>query len=541
MQDAVPWSTAEGALPVDDGMAWMVDYQEALTAGMAVTVPLEAPLLADIRDHGLTLVAVGVRDETASAGTATLEHLLRAHLYTDGLEILPQGTPTNNTDEAIAGYTAAIDDADDFFARELDGAHLAIDADADAVRLTRALGLRDSELLGRVLNGDGTEEASARAMNRALWPATWGRYFSSLMAPEVGASVIPAAAITTVHEWFVAHVRGGAALPVIAVGAQPYGILPVRRTVVHERMTSPFQNLEWTLLDLRERWRESLSAVPRLDPVVGDGIGSEPKDDTVALLGSLPHPGRFIVRRLSFQRSIKLFFWDWIWLEIDKPSSEFHPLSTWYNEHESEIHDIDSQLDVLERLRANIPLLLVTESEGDADRLVAAMIAMAEAHRARQDPHQRLFPAYISGIFDDDIDDDPKLFWSGYGTATDDRVFSHALVQAEGATSGETAWDYLGKLRSRVPGLVSSDGGVIGKPGLGRVAPLLRRTAAMRSVTDARKSARQATGPAGGVDSSIEPGGGVLTGGGLTDAFHSAEPLFVPAARHGSRKRALQG
>jgi hypothetical protein len=105
-------------------------------------------------------------------------------------------------------------------------------------------------------------------------------------------------------------------------------------------------------------------------------------------------------------------------------------------------------------------------------------------------------------------------------------VFSHALVQSEGAASGETAWDYLGKLRSRVPGLISSDGGVVVKPGLGRVAPLLRRTAAMRSVTDARKSARQAAGPAGGVDSTIEPGGGVLIGDGLTAAFHSAEPLL---------------
>jgi hypothetical protein len=27
LQDAVPWSTAEGALPVDDGMAWMVDLE----------------------------------------------------------------------------------------------------------------------------------------------------------------------------------------------------------------------------------------------------------------------------------------------------------------------------------------------------------------------------------------------------------------------------------------------------------------------------------------------------------------------------------
>ena len=91
LTDAVPWSKAEGALPVDDGMAWMVDYVKAVKAGMAITVPLAADLLADIRTHGLTLLAVGVRDETAAAGASTLESLLRAHLYTDGLELLPSG------------------------------------------------------------------------------------------------------------------------------------------------------------------------------------------------------------------------------------------------------------------------------------------------------------------------------------------------------------------------------------------------------------------------------------------------------------------
>ena len=72
--------------------------------------------------------------------------------------------------------------------------------------------------------------------------------------------MVPFSAITTVREWFVTNVRGGAQLPVIAIGPEPYGILPVRRTVAHDEMTSPFQLLELTLLDLRERWRESLSA-----------------------------------------------------------------------------------------------------------------------------------------------------------------------------------------------------------------------------------------------------------------------------------------
>ena len=533
LTDAVPWSEADGALPVDEGMAWMVDYVKAVEAGMAITVPLAADLLADIRTHGLTLLAVGVRDETAAAGASTLESLLEAHLYTDGLELLRQGTPTNNTDEGIAGWTAALDDADDFFARELDGANVATSVDSAAVRLTRALGLDNAPLV-RLPNGDAMEEASARAMNRVLWPATWGAYLSDLLAPESGASVVPFSAITTVREWFVTNVRGGAQLPVIAIGPEPYGILPVRRTVARDEMTSPFQLLELTLLDLRERWRESLPGVPRLDPVLGDGIGTDPEDDVVTILGTLPHPGRFIVRRLTFQRSIRLFFWDWIWLELDDAENPLHPIGDWYNSHEHQINSIDSQISTLEQLRDEIPSLLSGPARrDDATVVVDAMISMAEAHRARQDPLQRLFPAESSGVFDDDVDDDPKLFWSGYGNATADRVFTNPLVQADDAGDGATAYDYLGVLHSRVPGLVAGTVDTVDLGGL--PSPRFRRSPAVRSITDVRALARvkRQTGPGGPVDDTMTPGshipGGTTTGpggGALSDEFFDAKPLL---------------
>jgi hypothetical protein len=495
---------------------------------MAITVTLAADLLADIRTHGLTLLAVGVRDETAAAGASTLESLLEAHLYTDGLEILRQGTPTNNTDEGIAGWTAALDDPDDFFARELDGAFVATSADSAAVRLTRALGLDDAPLV-RLPNGDAMEEASARAMNRVLWPATWGAYLSDLLAPETGASVVPDDAITTLREWFVTNVRGGAQLPVIAVGPEPYGILPVRRTVDRDQMSSPFQMLEFTLLDLRERWRESLPGVPRLDPVLGDGIGTDPEDDVVTILGTLPHPGRFIVRRLTFQRSIRLFFWDWIWLELDDPGNPLHVIGDWYKSHQHQIHDIDSQISTLGQLRDAIPSLLNGPARrDDATVVVDAMISMAEAHRARQDPIQRLFPFQSSGVFDDDVDDDPKLFWSGYGNATADRVFTNPLVEAEDAADGATAYDYLGVLQGRVPGLIADTDttGTIDPGGL--PAPRFRRSPAVRSITDVRAKARVAgeTGIPDPDEHTIPGSPTTIPSGGLSDAFFDAKPLL---------------
>ena len=67
----------------------------------------------------------------------------------------------------------------------------------------------------------------------------------------------------------------------------------------------PLVALEAILLDLRERWRESLPGVARLDPVGGGA------DDELAaeVLGSLPHPGRFIVRRLTWQWALRTGVW----------------------------------------------------------------------------------------------------------------------------------------------------------------------------------------------------------------------------------------
>jgi hypothetical protein len=535
LADAVPWSDAEGALPVDEGMAWMVDYTKALDAGMAITVPLATDLLADIRRHGLTLLAIGVRDETAAASASTLESLLEAHLYTDGLEILRQGTPTNNTDEGIAGWTAEIDDSEDFFARELDGAFAATNIDAGAVRLARALGLDNAPFV-RLPNGDALEETSARAMNRVLWPATWGAYLSDLLASETGASVVPGTAITTLRDWFVSNVRGGAQLPVIAIGPEPYGILPVRRTVAHDQMSSPFEMLEYTLLDLRERWRESLPGVPRLDPVLGDGIGTDPEDDVVTILGTLAHPDRFVVRRLTFQRSLRLFFWDWIWLELNDSGNPLHKIGDWYKEHEHQIHDIDSQIKMLDDLYDAIPALLKgPKLRDDARVVVDAMKSMAEAHQARQDPIQRLFPFQASGVFDDDVVSDPKLYWSGYGNATADRVFTNPLVEAENAGAGATAYDYLGVLQNRVPGLTGETTGTSGAIDLGGLSvPQFRRSPAARSITDVRAAARvkrQAGLPNSEGSAIPEPNlpGPATTGSsesGLSDAFFNAEPLL---------------
>src|SRR5690606_2085397 len=107
--DAAPWSADAHALPIDAEMAWMVDYGEAVAKGMGVTINLDAiddGLYADVREHGLTLLVVGVSAVGPKQSATSLAELLEAHHYTDGLELVAQGTPTNNTDAGVAGWTA---------------------------------------------------------------------------------------------------------------------------------------------------------------------------------------------------------------------------------------------------------------------------------------------------------------------------------------------------------------------------------------------------------------------------------------------------
>ena len=529
LEDAVAYSPAAGALPVDAGFAWMVDYTEAVRVGMGITVSLSGDDYENVRQHGLTLLAVGVRQESPAQGAITAEQLLRAHRYTDGLELIPQGTPTNNTDEGISGWTARVDDVHGFFARELADAS-AVDIDSGAAQLARAFGLSSSDLLARVLHGDAAEEASSRAMNRVLWSATWGNYLRDLLAPVAGSSIVSGAARDELREWFVANVRGGAPLPALAAGAQPYGVLPIRRTPQSVQIAGTIDQLEWVLLDLRERWRESLPSVARLDPVLGDAVGVDPRDDAVEIFGSLPHPGRFVVRRLAYQRDVRLMLWEWFWQVISDPSAPLHPLASGYQEHANEIDGVDTQLTTLENLRDAVPSLFANAAErADATTLLDTMIAMVQAHRDRQDPIHRLFPGLVSGVFSTEVLNDPRIFWSGYGNVTEDRLFTRPLVEAAGAAAGETAWDYLTSLRYRLgfaPSAALAESG--GRPGPGRTSPLTRRSRSMATVSAARReqvaASRASAEPDGGPGGDGRP---QSTGApALPDSFHADEPLL---------------
>ena len=213
-------------------MKWMVDFNEAERIGMAVRLPLPATA-GPPRIN--SLLVFGVKKSLDSAASATrLRELFEAHKYTDGLSLVPQGTPTNNTEDATSGFTTDDPGHDASFRLVLGEPQFQAGDGSDGDELSKALGL-PPELLARTGNADAREQQEARDMNRALWPSTWGYYLEQMMGlgdvngQQPGA--FPAAEIDANLDWaqqhFVDHVRAGGPLPTLRAGKQPYGVLPV--------------------------------------------------------------------------------------------------------------------------------------------------------------------------------------------------------------------------------------------------------------------------------------------------------------------------
>jgi hypothetical protein len=111
--------------PVDAGMQWLVDFDAALAAGMALKIPLTPEQRArgfdrifvyGLRSQGRT---PGNTEQPAPGGaTSTWAALLDDHHYSDGLSLVPQGAPTNNTSDASSFYSRKDPDFELSFAVE---------------------------------------------------------------------------------------------------------------------------------------------------------------------------------------------------------------------------------------------------------------------------------------------------------------------------------------------------------------------------------------------------------------------------------------
>src|SRR5205823_5404394 len=106
---------------VDEGMRWMVDFDRAENAGMALRLTLPTPAV------DVLLVAGVAKDDQSAAFAAQLD----AHRFTDGLAFLPPASPTNNTAAGRTSYQEPDPQHDKSFVREWGAGELSPGSSAD--------------------------------------------------------------------------------------------------------------------------------------------------------------------------------------------------------------------------------------------------------------------------------------------------------------------------------------------------------------------------------------------------------------------------
>jgi hypothetical protein len=263
---------AGNGLTVPAGAEWTVDFQKAKQAGLGIEVPL--PAGTQVLDR---IVVVGVRGSVSEAeNAADFADLLLSHRYSDGFSLLAHGTPTNNTEAARSPYKVSATPA----APPLDSGK----PSADVAQLASLIGL-DPAAVERLLDpadSRPTLETTQQAANTALWFATWEPVLQRFVDAEVP-GVTPAT-LESARRLHRDHVRGAGPAPVVRVGAQPYGILPVSELDAWvPRSGDTTASLVPLIRRTVGRWVQGAGAVARVRP--GDSITDE---SLVELLGTSP-------------------------------------------------------------------------------------------------------------------------------------------------------------------------------------------------------------------------------------------------------------
>lgn len=480
--DAKPWKDAPAGLPVDENTAWTVNYERAVAQGMAVTIELDD--LPEVADNGLDFLFVfGVREDVKGT-TEELERLFDAHHFTHGLEMLAQGVPTNNTEDGESGWSAHADER--LFERMIESPDRHRDGAKDGLFLAQALGLGKFSTLARAIGAGRGEQHAAADMNEVLWPTVWGEYLGKMLSRRSGRA-LPQSAVRFARNWFLQNVRGGAPLPALRVGEQPYGVLPVRAAVERPKLATNQEILEDLLRVLRELWLDAAPNLARIDPNLSDTGGqanNSPESRLAEMFMLQPHAVRFVIRRLTDRRDqgpllgyiTSLVGGFTFLLDVLCSIDLYQGFGNIYRQTESHVETIDDQIAGFEFLRDFAPTYF--DRPGDrttrdnAIVLVDLILDILRAHKSRQPPLNALEGITTSGVLHEDVDD-PTIFYGLFDKDEEARVFERALVQVAEPQDSETAASYLENLAQRANGKAPGGGPPPAPPQFPQGAPLL--------------------------------------------------------------------
>jgi hypothetical protein len=300
--------------PVDDATRWLVDFTEAEKVGMGLRLP-RYPIAGGPAGYWRLVVHGVVENATAETTAGELSALLEAQFHTRGLGFVAPGAPTNNTATATSVYSRR-DPAyrDSLRVRHGDavppatyaGARLL--ANALGVPLTSSNGVwaprsGTPAALGRARGGARTDDTVVRDLTTALWGATAGYALHQLTAGRFTDQDIRG-----LREHFRSYVRPGGPLPMLRIGDQPYGVLPVlpldRWADLEHSGLNP--TAVWFMRRLRDLvWRPAAGdplAVPRI-------VRGAQSDETVARILAMSPTARRVYGRSALGTDYVTALW----------------------------------------------------------------------------------------------------------------------------------------------------------------------------------------------------------------------------------------
>ena len=157
-----------------------------------------------------------------------LNEIFESHHYSTGINFIKHGIPTNNTEEAVAGFTKN-EDVETRFEREFNeqpcipGNIEESYISQNVIDLSKAISL-DPTLLCKWENGNRLSSSHVEEFHKALWPSTGGYYLSRFFEENISKK-----SQHYLKKHFIKFVRPLGYLPSIRIGKIPYGILPVTR------------------------------------------------------------------------------------------------------------------------------------------------------------------------------------------------------------------------------------------------------------------------------------------------------------------------
>ena len=274
VDDAQP--VPDGELPLQPAARWLVDFDAAEAAGMAVRVTG-----VDVSTAAWTAsYALGVDwTLTPDAAATALGDLLAAHVYTDGLMALEPGTPTNVT----ATERPSAPPARDELAAALDPEH----RPAGRRRGPAATGYGERSVCPPARAGCSPRSPAPPAASRTSrrgWPTRCGRARSALYLADFMAPNVSDAAAAQVREHVRRHLFPGGPYPALRIGRQPYGVLPVvapgRFTPAARRLRGRARDPRWA--GCAVHWTAAIRRAPRL------GRSADLDADLTAVLQTTP-------------------------------------------------------------------------------------------------------------------------------------------------------------------------------------------------------------------------------------------------------------